>query len=490
MGELLNGGIRHRCSPSNPCPLCGATDYDMAIEYAPDDVAYWCHKVKGKEVVANGIEYLCIKEDKETSIGVFNIYQRKDLVLQKRKEWVEEQRNRNPDWKASKRNSAGTPAGAIEYRQKKQIPPIQPLSHKELDERYRYFLSLLVLEDKHRQKMEEEWTSAVYPELAGKLLHRYPIRSLPPLDNVRFAHGYNEKLKNQSRKKIVAAMVKRFNDLRGIPGFYLRSGGKWDSLPESERWTFISGEGIIFPVYDMDGYLYRLRYRDDYHNQKVKAPKEFRGAQGVFSHRYDADGHHTWYWTPEGGSPELVYGPDKKDVPLNKWGIPVLGKAENKYKTLSSVYMKDMGDCIKNSMEGGSPSGSPYSIYSPEGAYNKSIVIGTEGEKKGMVASAIKGVRVVSVAGVGTFSALFDADCGGKSVIQRLKEDGMKVFVLCYDADKSENEMVSNAEKNFLLRIKQEGVTPCTGEWSGKFDKGLDDILLMGIDFKITPFCG
>ena len=69
-----------------------------------------------------------------------------------------------------------------------------------------------------------------------------------------------------------------------------------------------------------------------------------------------------------------------------------------------------------------------------------------------------------------------------------LKKKGMKALVLCYDADKSENSMVSRAEKEFLERIKQAEVIPYTGEWSGKFDKGLDDILLMGIDFKIIPY--
>lgn len=489
MGNTYSG-IRHRCSPSHPCRICGSTDYDMEIEYAPDDVAYWCHKVFDKTIISNGVEYEQVAL-KEISIGTFSIYRTKASLEKSRKEWVEQQKRDNPDWKGTKTHNNNDHIPTQVCDRKEEIPPIPPLSNSELDVRYRYLLSLLVLEEKHKQRLKEEWSSEVYPTLADSLLKIYPLRSLPPLDSVRYGDGFKEKLRNQSRKKIVAAMVEKFGDLRGIPGFYLRGGEFWNGKEEKDRWTFVSGEGIIFPVYDENGYLYRLRYRDDYHNTKLKesSGKTFNGQTGVFSHSYDKDGNHTWKFFPDGkGEPRVVYGPGVKEIALNKWGVPVLGKAENKYKTLSSVYMKDMGDCIRNSMEGGSPSGSPYSIYIPKGDYSNKVVIATEGEKKGMVTSFVKRVPVISVAGVGTFNALFENRNGEESVIQQLKKKGMKALVLCYDADKSENSMVSRAEKEFLERIKQAEVIPYTGEWSGKFDKGLDDILLMGIDFKIIPY--
>ena len=58
----------------------------------------------------------------------------------------------------------------------------------------------------------------------------------------------------------------------------------------------------------------------------------------------------------------------------------------------------------------------------------------------------------------------------------------MKVFILCYDADKEENRQVSKAEESFIRELRKEGVNAIIGKWSGKFDKGIDDILLMGCD--------
>ena len=61
----------------------------------------------------------------------------------------------------------------------------------------------------------------------------------------------------------------------------------------------------------------------------------------------------------------------------------------------------------------------------------------------------------------------------------------MKYFILCYDADKEENERVLNAEASFVEELKKNDVIPLIGEWKGKFNKGLDDILLMGLDITV-----
>ena len=61
----------------------------------------------------------------------------------------------------------------------------------------------------------------------------------------------------------------------------------------------------------------------------------------------------------------------------------------------------------------------------------------------------------------------------------------MKYFILCYDADQEENERVQNAEASFVEALKEQDVIPLIGEWQGKFNKGLDDILLMGLDITV-----
>ena len=61
----------------------------------------------------------------------------------------------------------------------------------------------------------------------------------------------------------------------------------------------------------------------------------------------------------------------------------------------------------------------------------------------------------------------------------------MKYFILCYDADKEENDRVLHAETAFVEELKKNNVIPLIGEWKGKFDKGLDDILIMGLDITV-----
>jgi len=354
-----------------------------------------------------------------------------------------------------------------------------------LDIRYRYLLSLLVLEEKHKKVLKDEWESDVFPHIYEDLLKQYPIRSLPPKDNIRFKQ--EERFKNLSRNKIAAAMVKKFGTLEGIPGFYLRTGEFYDSKPLEERWTFSGGEGILFPVYDKDGYLYRLRYREDYPNFKVKTGSDY--PEGVFHHKYEENGKRRWYFTYKGKTEAIPIERLPFKVPFKANGCPAIGQAQGKYKTLSSWYDKVEGDYVVNAFFKGCKSGSPYSLYVPKNA-NWKIVLITEGEKKGMVSSYAKNCPVISFAGVGTFSAMFELDENGVSLYDVFKRMGTKYFVICFDADKETNAGVSGAEHNLGVALKEKGETPLVGEWKGKFSKGMDDILLIGIDLTILPLNG
>ena len=161
------------------------------------------------------------------------------------------------------------------------------------------------------------------------------------------------------------------------------------------------------------------------------------------------------------------------------------GKAEGKYTNISSVFEKRLpnGEVV-NGFFNGCRSGSPYSLYYQEGEHF-TIVIGTEGEKKSMVANQIKKCPLVCVPGVSSYSVIFEKDEHGISLIDYLKSRGMKYFILCYDADKEENDRVLHAEATFVEELKKNNVIPLIGEWKGKFDKGLDDILIMGLDITV-----
>ena len=182
-----------------------------------------------------------------------------------------------------------------------------------------------------------------------------------------------------------------------------------------------------------------------------------------------------------------MYGPSSNhSLNLNDNRLPIVGgKPEGKYTNISSVYEKRLPDGnVVNAFLNGCRSGSPYSLYYKEGE-PFTVVIGTEGEKKSMVANYIKKCPLVCVPGVNSFSVVFEKDAAGKSLIDFLKSKGMKYFILCYDADKEENERVQNAEASFVEALKEQDVIPLIGEWQGKFNKGLDDILLMGLDITV-----
>ena len=104
-----------------------------------------------------------------------------------------------------------------------------------------------------------------------------------------------------------------------------------------------------------------------------------------------------------------------------------------------------------------------------------------------MVTNYFKKFPVVSLPGVSCYSSIFNKDKSNQSLIDSLKQKGMKYFILCYDADKHTNEDVLKAEKRFIEELKKNNVIPLTGEWKNKFDKGIDDILLLGLDITIMP---
>ena len=481
--------MKQRTSKGAPCIFCGDVGYDMRVIYGAeeDETVHWCHKThasKGDVVSIGGYDYICISAGKQIEIGEFDLWKR---YLTK-EEWVEKQKRTNPDF------GKGSYKGGNEYGRRVELSlsssvssgPVRDeepvLPPEKLHEVYSYFLSLLVLEKKHEDMLRKEWRAVTAPDLADRIFAKYPIKSLPPVDKARFAN--QERFLNPTRKQIVAKLISRFGDLRGVPGFYMRSGSYYEDKPEAERWTFAPAEGIIFPCYDKDGYLYRLRYRDDYPGLKLKAGKDepFNGQFGLFSHYYNKEGRHVWSFKPDNGESYIVYDENTKLVRLGTNGLPLVGgKANGKYKNFSSLAERMIDGEVVNTLKGGSRSGSPYSLYYYENQ-PFTVVIGTEGEKKSMVSSLIKGVPLACVPGVSSYECLFKKDDNGECCIDYLIKRGMKFFALCYDADKEENEAVRKAEAALVKRLKEYGVKVLIGDWSSKFNKGIDDILLMGLD--------
>lgn len=458
---------RVRATKHNPCPLCGVTDWDMTVQYDNGDTVVFCRKVsanKGDFIIGrDGKQYQCIAVDHQVDTGLFSLF----------REYLPKE-----EWMRRK---------ATQTQFRESLDFTKPLkfeakvkSNKECDTFYRYLLSILVLEDKHKERLLHEWESPIHD--MKHLLTDYPIRSLPPHDFIR--RKLKERFHNPTRNQLIAKLVKKFGeDLSGYPGIYLRTSEYWDSRPMSERWTISGAEGILFPCYDTDGYIYRLRVKCDFPDVVIREGEHepCEGRWGTLSHNYDANGNHIWHLFCEDGEEILAH------PALNSNGVPAVGKVSGKYRTISSLLIKKEPDgSLVNGLKFGCRSGSPYSLYTQPGD-NFTVVIGTEGEKKGMVSNAIKHMPVLSVSGVGCFMGLFEADPDtGKSVIDTLKEKGMKAFLLCYDADKEEKEEVMKAQNAFLKKLKEAGIQTYVGDWKSQYDKGIDDILLLGLDIKIS----
>lgn len=485
-------GIRERTTRSAPCIFCGDVGYDMRMYYPEDDqVVHWCHKThasRGDIISVDGQDYYCKCADKQIEIGSFDLF----VPYLSKEEWRQKRKMLYPGWKQQNHRSRCTvfPQASAQC-QPSQEPELlegeeHVLSNAELDKIYRAFLSMLTLEEKHKEQLLKEWQGAVHD--VSSLLTSWPIRSLPPIDKARFANG--ETFKNPTRKSIIAKLLRLFPTLKGVPGFYMRSGSYWSSRPEEERWTFLPLEGIIFPCFDKNGMLYRIRIKDDYPAMQIKRNlhEPYNGQYGNFSHSYDKEGRHIWTFHPEAGAkgtpsePILVYGPGINRIGLKAGELPP-GKPTGKYKNFSSFRESWNGAHAVNSLEGGSRSGSPYSIYTKPGD-SFAVVIGTEGEKKGLVANQLKNMPAVTLPGVWCYEQLF-VKKNGSSVIDFLKEKGMKAFLLCYDADKNENKDVKRAENSFIKKLADAGVDVLIGQWPYKFNKGLDDILLMGLEIMV-----
>ena len=479
------GAYKERCSRKSPCIFCGDVGLDMRMHYPEtDEVIHWCHKMraqKGEHVIANnGIEYKCIasgKRTKESTMGEFCLF--KEYLSYD--QYCEKRSREDPDWR-SKAHNRPKEIAARTYRADQvfentevEILPgeAKVLTPEELDQRYRFFLDSLVLEDWHRRSLLAEWKGEVND--VSYLLDQYPIRSLPPSDQERFSEfGKKVRYKNPTRKQIVSKLFEKFGGrLAGMPGLYERQGDYFADKPEAERWTIaVRGGAIIFPSYNKDGLIYRLRLKVDHPDLVIKEKngyKPYRGSYGYFTWQPDKEGLKCWY-VPESDYAKKIEVPDKD----------AYGKPRGKYINFSSFYEQEVNGEVRNALHNGSRSGSPYSLYGRNRG-DESLVILTEGEKKAMVAAELCGCLAVDIPGVSNYGVIFKKEEGGKSLFEHLIENGAETFILCYDADKEVNPDVLKNEQRLAQELKGRGVCVLIGTWSSKYDKGLDDLLILGI---------
>lgn len=468
------------CKGNHPCKICGKPDWCSYVLFPNGDELPYCKRVhasKGESV--QGMDGRLYVWKKETDEG-FHVYEEVSQYERNREEFL---RAKGLSGKKSGYTLKDTDYVSEENMYVEGVAECLP--PEKLDRFYRTFLSLLTIEDKHVKKLKDEWGSQ--PGLYESIVKTWGIRSVPPEDFVRFSSS--EKLKNESRKKIMAKLIEKCGEPKGVPGFYQKKDGSW---------TFYKLCGIAFPIYNTKGQIIRLRINDDYPDVLA----DFNGVEGKFSYeaRRDANDNSTagWYFIPmrEGryryDDATLVWAYNWKynRIKLTKKGYPS-GKVQGKYKNFSSYREKryEENGSLKavNVFNNGCQSGSYCSLYYSKGD-NFSVVYATEGEKKAMVANKLLHIPVVSIPGVSSFKKLFEKeDASASSIMQVLKKNGLSLMVLVYDADKGENLAVLKTEERAVQTFIANGVNIAIGEWDANWGKGLDDVLLTGVVPQVYP---
>lgn len=194
----------------------------------------------------------------------------------------------------------------------------------------------------------------------------------------------------------------------------------------NKKWTMYGPGGIVFPVYNFSGEIVQLRVR-------AKLTKD--------------------------------------DI---NYYLNVAKRKPPKYMHFASGG-KTLGAACNNT----------YSVYEP--AKKTSICFITEGEKKGIMLAEKRGVLGVALQGVNSYKgAMIEKDSSGKNILDYLKEYGIKIIIICYDADKAVNKYVLGSETGTIKELKNHGFRIGVANWNMNIAKGIDDLINLGLNPSLT----
>lgn len=425
---------------SRPCPICGKPD--------------WC----GWKLFDNGDEQLVCQRDTDAVNtcgldGNFYIFikisEAGNSMFQELNQYMRWRDNCKKEHNFAQAKSQT----AHQERPKTVLDEVRCKSHKELDKIYRSILTDLILEDYHRDYLLKEGWSR-------DLMEKNLIRSFPEKDfsRCRYKNFFSKSL---YRKRLAAKQIERFgeNALLGVPGAYKDKGGNW---------TFAGPKGILFPLYDIDGYIYGLRIRMDYMDVGAALQKNSSG-DDWFEDSYGTK----HYLVPLKGTYTIQEDKIVWDDPDDKKG---------KYRPFHSYYMDEemyKQGFIKNCYDSGCAAEEQIGIYMDQERDHSRLCYLTEGEKKGIYANNVLRTPFISFPGVTHWAKLLKGK-KGERIIDRLKQRGVEMFIVAYDADKAVNEKVLQQQNNIVEALKKEGFFMATAEWDMCLGKGIDDLLAAG----------
>lgn len=417
-------------SRREPCPICGGPDW-CCLDLTKGYPMYVCKRQKGETNImgCDGNFYIFDSVSKNGNLLFEEANQRYARLQQEEDISQVIQCQRKPKPKEKNR--------------------VQPLSNKELDRIYRALLDELVLDPHDAAYLKREgW--------GEELLKKNYIVSFPEPDFIRFRYKHFFS-KNPYRKKLANLIMSKLglSTLEGVPGAFKNKQGEW---------TFSGPSGILFPLYDADGNIYRLRIRMNF----LDVNAEYSSTTINERCNYCLEGKQ-YYIYPHKGI--YQYNPQGSDVRISK------GKYRNFSSYHAEVKCENGEEVIANTYNSGCESGNQLGVYYNYSRDNMYTCFITEGEKKGIFANERMHVPFISMPGVDSFSKLIEGKVGER-IIDKLKNKGVTMFIIAFDADKFMNEAVMAAQERVVHILRKEGFLVGVANWNILDGKGIDDLLL------------
>ena len=432
-GEVSMVVRKRPVTKNSPCPICGKPDYCWWKEREDHPGFYnlYCNRTsEAKGTIVSGVDgndYVAIFE-KDPGTIYQNIREREEMF------------GKSIEGEAVK---SATPRNCV------VIDAVEPLEHERLDQAYRILLSILPLYDYHvKYLISEGWNL--------DLLEKHHICSMPVRDYKMALPEYQKCFLTREAMADKTMKILGWKDLKGVPGAYLNRKGAW---------TWNSMAGIVFPVYDEDGFIYRLRLRLDYMDLPVKMLKDQKG----------------FYYMDSGQRVDVAMGGPAK-TGTNGERIKIQFEShKGKYRPITSFLVDNdayKSGFIENRYHKGCEAGNVLGFaMSPNDNY--SVFWVTEGEKKGLYTNYVLKQPVLWLPGVNSIK-LVEKPHHGVTPLEVMRQHGARMAIIAFDADKATNDMVMKCHQKLAERLKQNGFTTYSAEWNMTDGKGIDDLLSAG----------
>lgn len=108
----------------------------------------------------------------------------------------------------------------------------------------------------------------------------------------------------------------------------------------------------------------------------------------------------------------------------------------------------------------------------------------TEGFKKGVIGNYYKKAPFIALPGVGQTNAILQNRDEDLIISEYLKKLGTRIIIFAFDADKAKNVNVLRFQYQGLLKMREQGFQIGVADWSmhAAYAKGIDDLLSKGLD--------